>query len=95
MARSSAQPIVNHYTDLARKTRQRSWLRQYAANRKFEGSIPDKVIGIFNSPNPFSRTVALESTQLLTEMNSRALPVGKGRSVRKAENLTAISNPIV
>jgi hypothetical protein len=43
-------------------------------------SIPDEVIGFFNSPNSSSRTMALESTQ---------------RPARKADNLTAISEPFV
>jgi hypothetical protein len=34
--------------------------------------------------------MALGSTQPLTEMSTRNLPGGKRRSVRKAENLTAI-----
>jgi hypothetical protein len=33
-------------------------------------------------------TMALGSTQLLTEMGARNLPEGKGRPVRKADNLT-------
>jgi hypothetical protein len=39
--------------------------------------------------------MALESTQPLTEMNTRNLPWGKGRPARKAENLAAICEPIV
>jgi hypothetical protein len=31
----------------------------------------------------------------LTEMSTRNLPGGKGRPARKADNLTAISEPIV
>jgi hypothetical protein len=45
------------------------------------GSFPDKV-DIFNLPNPSSRTVALGSTQPLTETSIRNLPgggLGKGR----------------
>jgi hypothetical protein len=38
--------------------------------------------------------MALGSTQLLTEMSTRNLPVGKGRPARKADNLTAICEPI-
>jgi hypothetical protein len=49
----------------------------------------------FNLPNPSSRTMALESTQPLIEMSARNLPGGKGRPARKADNLTAICNPIV
>jgi hypothetical protein len=39
--------------------------------------------------------MALRSTQPLTEMNTRNLPGGEGRPVRKADNLTAICEPIV
>jgi hypothetical protein len=59
------------------------------------GSVPDEVIGFFNSPNLPSRTMALGLTQLLTEMNTRNLPGGKGRPARGADNLTAICEPIV
>jgi hypothetical protein len=53
-------------------------------------SIPHEVIAFFNSPNPSSRTVALGSTQPLTEMSTRNLPGGKGRPARKGDNHTAI-----
>jgi hypothetical protein len=72
----------------------RSWLRHYATSRKVAGSIPD-VIGFFIWPNPSSRTMALRSTQPLTEMSTRNLPGGKGRPVRGDDNLTAIYEPIV
>jgi hypothetical protein len=49
----------------------------------------------FNLPNPSSRDMALESTQLLTEMSIRNLLGGKGRLARNADNLTAICEPIV
>jgi hypothetical protein len=39
--------------------------------------------------------MALGSTLPLSEMSTRNLPEGKGRSARKAENLTAIYEPIV
>jgi hypothetical protein len=39
--------------------------------------------------------MALGSTQPLAEMSTRNLPVGKARPVRKADNLTAICEPIV
>jgi hypothetical protein len=76
-------------------TRQRSRLRYYATSRKATGSIPDEVIGFFNWSNPSSRTMALVSTQLLTEMSTRDLSGGKGRPARKADNLTAICEPTV
>jgi hypothetical protein len=76
-------------------TRQRSWLRHYATSRNVAGSIPDEVIGFFNWPNPSSRTMVLGSTQPLTEMSTRSHPGGRGRPARKADNLTAICEPIV
>jgi hypothetical protein len=39
-------------------------------------SIPDEVTRFFNLPNPSSRTMALGSTQPLTEMSTRNLPGG-------------------
>jgi hypothetical protein len=54
-------------------------------------SILDKVIGIFNLPNPCSRTMALRSTQPLTGF----FLGNKGRLASKADNLTAICEPIV
>jgi hypothetical protein len=61
------------------------------------GSIPEEVIGFFffNCPNPSSRTMALDSTQPLTEMSTRNLSGGKGRPAHKADNLTAIYEPNV
>jgi hypothetical protein len=40
-------------------------------------------------------TVALGSTQPLTEMSTSNLPAGKRRPARKTDNLTAICEPIV
>ena len=45
-------------------------------NRKVAGSIPDGVIGIFHWYNPSDRTMALGSTQPLTEMNTRSISGG-------------------
>jgi hypothetical protein len=39
--------------------------------------------------------MALESTQPLTEMSTRNIPGGKEQPARKADNLTAICEPIV
>jgi hypothetical protein len=64
-------------------------------SRKVAGSIPNEFLAFFNRPNPSSRTMALESTQPLTEMSTRNLPGGKGRPARKGDNLTAICEPIV
>jgi len=48
-------------------TRWRSWLRPCATSRKFAGSIPDGVIGIFHLHNSSGRTVTLGLTKPLTE----------------------------
>ena len=42
------------------------------------GSITDVVIGIFHSHNPSGRTMALGSTQPLTEVSTRIIPWSKG-----------------
>jgi hypothetical protein len=70
-------------------------MRHYATSLKVAGSIPDKVIGFFSWPNPSSHTMALESTQPLTEISTKNLPGGKGWPVCKANNLTAISDTII
>jgi hypothetical protein len=49
----------------------------------------------FNLPDPSSDTMALVSTQPLTEMSSRNLLEGKGWQARKADNFTSICEPIV
>jgi hypothetical protein len=56
--------------------------------------VPDEV-DFFNLPNPSSRTMALGSTQPLTEMSTRNFPGGKKRPVHKADNLAAIFEPNV
>jgi hypothetical protein len=70
-------------------------LKHYATSQNVAGSIHDEfTVFFFNLSNPSSHTMALGSTQPLTEMNARNLPEGKGRPARKAD-LTAISEPIV
>jgi len=41
--------------------------------RKVAVSIPDEVIGIFHWFNPSGRTIALRSTQPVTEMSARCV----------------------
>jgi hypothetical protein len=69
--------------------------RHYAASRKDVGSIPDEVTGFFSWPNPSSRTMALGSTQPLTEMSTGNPPGGQERPARKDDNITAICEPTV
>ena len=52
------------------------WLRRCAKNREVTGSIPDGVIGIFHWHNPSDRTMALGTTQPLTEMSTRSISWG-------------------
>jgi hypothetical protein len=59
------------------------------------GLIPDEVIRFFNSPNPSNHTVAVGSTQPLTEMSTGNLPGDKGQPALKADNLTANCEPTV
>jgi len=57
-------------------TRWRSWLRHCATSRKVAGLILDGLIGIFHSHNPSDRTMALGSTQPLTEISTRNVSWG-------------------
>ena len=52
------------------------WLRCCATNRRVSGSISDGVIGIFHCHSPSDRTMALRSTQPLTEMSTRSISWG-------------------
>jgi hypothetical protein len=52
------------------------WLRFCATNRQVAGSIPDGVNGLFRWHNPSDRTMALGSTQPLTEMSTRCISWG-------------------
>ena len=65
-----------HYKHMAWGTRWLSWLRHCTTSRKVAGSIPDSVIGIFHWHYPFGRTMALGSTQALTEMSTRNISWG-------------------
>jgi hypothetical protein len=51
-------------------------LRHCATSRKVAASIPDGGIGIFHSHNHFGRTMALGSTQSLTELSTRNISWG-------------------
>jgi hypothetical protein len=62
-----------HYLE---DTRWRSWLRHCATIRKVAGSISDGIIGFFHCHNPSGRTMALGSTQSLTEMSTRNVSLG-------------------
>jgi hypothetical protein len=71
------------------------WLRHYGTNRKIAGSRPDEVDFFSDLSNPSGHSMALGSTQPLTEMNTRNLKkkkkknLGKGWPARRADNLAA------
>jgi hypothetical protein len=56
--------------------------------------VPDEV-DFFNLPNHSSRTMALESTQPLTEISTRNFPGGKKRPACRADNRVATYEPNV
>jgi len=66
------EPVI---TD-RRGTAVAQWLRCCATNRKVAGSTPASVSGFFIALNPSDRTMALGSTQPLTEMNTRSISWG-------------------
>jgi hypothetical protein len=71
------------------------WLRHYDTSLKVAGSIPDVVISLLNLRNLSSSTMALGSTQALTEMSTSNISGGKGRPAHKVGNLTPICEPII
>jgi len=70
---SSGQPNYKHINVL---WIHKSISRLCATNRKAAGSIPAGVIGIFHWQNPPDRTMALGSTQPLTEISTRSISWG-------------------
>jgi hypothetical protein len=61
----------------------------------YKHSIPDEVIGFLNWCNPSNGILTLGSTQPLTEMSTRNFTWGYGCPARKADDLTAICEPII
>jgi hypothetical protein len=57
--------------------------------------VPMRSLIFLNLTKPYSRTMALLFTQPLTEMGTRRYVWGKVRPARKADNITAICEPIV
>jgi hypothetical protein len=69
------QILIRPYPVKSGATWWRSWLRHCASSRKVEDLILDGVNGIFHWRNP-GHTIALGSTQPLTEMSIRNIPWG-------------------
>jgi hypothetical protein len=65
-----------------------------ATSRKVTSSIPDCVIGIFRRHNTSGRTVALGSTQPLTEMSTKNISWGVNKlhvpNVLKSESVNIL-----
>jgi hypothetical protein len=60
------------------------------------GTSPVRIqdeVDFFNLPKPSSRTMALGTTQPLTEMRTRSLPGGKKLLARRSDDLTTIYEP--
>jgi hypothetical protein len=74
--KESCSTICNKQSMTRQGTRWRSWLRHCATSQKVAGSIPFGVNGSFHWHNPSSRTMALGSTQPLTEMSIRNISWG-------------------
>ena len=53
-----------------------AWLRHYSPSQKVAGSIPDCIIVISHLHNPYSRIMALGSTQPLTQKSTRVTSLG-------------------
>ena len=64
------------HSEYSSGTQWHSFLRHCATSHKLVASIPDGVTGIFHWHNPSGRTMALGSTQPLTEMSTRNISWG-------------------
>jgi hypothetical protein len=85
--------IIKYYHILLLRNGTLDW-GTLITSRKVSDWISDEVIGFSSWPNSSSRTMALGSTQPLAEMSTRNLPVRKGLSARKVDNLISICEPI-
>jgi hypothetical protein len=65
-----------------------------ATIQEVAGSIP-YVTDLFNLRNPSSRFMILGLSKPLTEISARKYPGNKARSAHKADNITAICEPIL
>jgi hypothetical protein len=76
----SSRKTELHFRHIQKWEGTRCWwhssLRHCATSQKVAGSIPDCVIGIFHLHNPSGHTMALGSTQPLTEMSTRNISWG-------------------
>ena len=66
----------NCWAEKKNGTQRRNWFTHRATSRKVASSIPDHVTAIFHWYNISGRTMALDSTQPLTEMSTRNMAWG-------------------
>ena len=66
-------PTITEWTSIAFRL---SWPRHYGTSRKVEGSIPVSVTEIFDWHYPSGRSMALGSTQNLTERSNSKISWG-------------------
>jgi hypothetical protein len=72
-----------------------NWPDNWKCIRVSRVRFPMRSLDFFNWPNPSSLSMALGSTQPLTEMSTRNLSGGKWQPARKVDNLNANCEPIV
>jgi hypothetical protein len=89
----SLKPVFRAISYHIWDTRQRSWLRHSATSWKVAVFFSDAVNASFNLPNPSSSTMALGSTQPLTEMSASNHPGGGG--VKSGRRIRLTSPPYV
>jgi hypothetical protein len=82
------------YIHLQRGTRYRSWLRHCATSQKIAGSSPNEVVGFFRFTSSYQPHCG-PGVYSASDKSTRNLSGGKRRPARKADNLTAICEPIV
>jgi hypothetical protein len=85
-----AEYLLTHCTTQNLGTAVATWLRYCATNQKVSGSISGGVMEFFIDINPSDRTMAVGSTQPLTEMSTGSISWGKILPVHKTDNLTTI-----
>jgi hypothetical protein len=78
-------------TQLRRRAQWHSWWTHCATSLKVTDLIPDGVIAIFHRHNPSGRTMALGSTQLVTEMRTRNISWRVNAAGEKGANLATFT----
>jgi len=91
---SQVNYLCQVWIKMSRRIRWHSWLRHCTKSRKVMGSIPN-VVGIFYLLNPSGCTMALGSSQPLTEISARNIVWESKQPMRRANKLKPRHVPIV